>query len=115
MWGGSPWPGTSPPVPESRSPRRRAYRLSGIQLGGRAVIHFIGFAGLEAAPRAESGRPHPSEPGVSLRGRREGAGRGINEMPLGANTSLIGVTYGALAAARSSPHTRAPRLVGISN
>lgn len=68
MWGGAPGLGPAP------SPRiTEPARLSGIQLHGRAVINCIGFAGLEAAPRVESGRPHPSEPGVSLRGRREGA------------------------------------------
>lgn len=51
--------GTSPRIPESRCPWRRAHCLSGIQLGGRAVINFIGFAGLEAVPGAESGCRSP--------------------------------------------------------
>ena len=33
--------------------------MSGIQLGGRAVINFIGFSGLEAVPGAESGHRFP--------------------------------------------------------
>lgn len=55
----SPRAGTSPRIPESRCLWRRAHRLSGIQLGGRAVINFIGFSGLEAVPGAESSRRFP--------------------------------------------------------
>lgn len=55
----SPRVGTGSRIPESRCPRQWAHRLSGIQLGGRAVINCIGFAGLEAVPGAESGRRFP--------------------------------------------------------
>lgn len=95
--------------------------LSGIQSGGRAVINFIGCAGLEAALGVRSGLCLPWERGVSPQRRCEGTSGGINEMPLGANNSLIGVT----SQGRSPPHhahPRAPRqphrppcLVRISN
>lgn len=64
---GEPLAQSGPPIPEPPS-LRQVRRLSGIQLGGRAVINFTGFAGLEAAPGPSPGRLFPRSPGSARRG-----------------------------------------------
>lgn len=59
----------------------------------RVAVNFTGCPGQRGCTRRRSSRAAlPSQLGVSLSGGGDDAGLGINEMPLGANASLIGVT-----------------------
>lgn len=62
-----------------------------------------------------SGAALPSQLGVILSGGCDDAGQGINEMPLGANVSLIGVTYCGTPPRTPELAAQASCLVRISN
>lgn len=98
--------GTAPEPQGTRSLLAGAH-LSGIQLGGRTV-RVSGPRWPGGCVGRSPGPPLPREP-AGLQ-RRGGPGGGINEMPLGANNSLIGVS-GRAAPSPCGP----PRLVRISN
>lgn len=58
----------------------------------RVAVNFTGCPGQRGCTGCRSRAALPSQLGVSLSGGGDDAGQGINEMPLGANASLIGVT-----------------------